>query len=412
MGALSNGHSGDSGAFIDPDVRIQGSLTGPLQGLSFALKDLYDVEGLATGHGNPTWRATHAPASQHAPVVKALLQAGASLAGTTHMDELAYSLNGENVHYGTPINPACPDRIPGGSSSGSAVAVADGTVDFAMGSDTGGSVRIPASFCGIPGIRPTHGRVSLEGACPLAPSLDTGGWFAKDIDLLAKVGSVILEPSTRRKVAFKRVLLPTDALAQAAPATADSFRQLIKQHHNLLAKLAATPVGVTLSDLKDLQGLAAWVEPFRLVQAYEAWQALGGWITEAKPKFGRGIKERFEAAAKVTAEQFEEAKAKRERIRAHVEGLLGSNGLLLLPTAPGPAIKLQTPEQEVDTFRNGVLRLTCTAGLCGLPQVSLPVLQVDGCPVGLGLVGPKGSDEDLLTLAQQLYPALLTSDPL
>src|SRR3546814_654433 len=182
------------GAFIThAEVRIDGAADGPLAGVTFAAKDIFDTAGHVTGCGNPDWLRTHSPAVETAPVVHTLLEAGATLVGKTLTDEIAYSLNGENVHYGTPINVNAPGRIPGGSSNGSAAAVAGGLVDFALGSDTGGSVRVPASYCGIYGLRPTHDRISLDGVMPLAPSFDTVGWFAREADLIARVGQVLLD---------------------------------------------------------------------------------------------------------------------------------------------------------------------------------------------------------------------------
>src|SRR5688572_8418558 len=173
-------------------VEMQGAGSGPLAGLTFAAKDIYDVAGAKTGFGCPDWLRTHEPAARTAPAVQRLLDAGAHLVGKTHTEEMAWSLTGENAHYGTPVNVNAPGRVPGGSSSGSAAAVAAGVVDFAIGSDTGGSVRLPASYCGILGMRPTHGRISLEGVCPLAPSFDTCGWFARDAGVFERVGRVLL----------------------------------------------------------------------------------------------------------------------------------------------------------------------------------------------------------------------------
>ena len=181
------------GAFVPGPRAERAPLgTGRLSGLSFAVKDLFDLAGAMTTFGNPDWASTHTPAIATAPVVLALLQAGAYLAGKTKTQELAYGLTGENVWHGTPTNPAAPDRFPGGSSCGSAAAVAGSLVDFALGSDTGGSVRIPASYCGLFGIRPTQGAISLAGACALAPSFDTCGWFARSAALLSGVGEVLL----------------------------------------------------------------------------------------------------------------------------------------------------------------------------------------------------------------------------
>lgn len=171
--------------------------SGPLSGLSFAVKDVFDIKGNTSGAGNPDWLRTHPPAESTAPALLALLQRGAALEGTTQTDELMYSLNGENAHYGTPINPVAPDRIPGGSSSGSAVAAAAGLVDFAIGTDTGGSIRIPSSYCGLYGFRPTHGAVSTEGLIPLAHSFDTVGWMSRDVNILLKTGCVLLKKTSQ-----------------------------------------------------------------------------------------------------------------------------------------------------------------------------------------------------------------------
>ena len=192
---------------------MSGAPTGPLQGLSFAANDVFDIAGDRTGNGNPVWLETHPPASHTASAVERLLAAGARMVGKTHTDELAYSLNGENVHYGTPINPRAPGRIPGGSSSGSAAAVAGGLVDFALGTDCGGSVRLPASYCGIYGVRTSHGLIPIDGVADLAASFDTVGWFARDPAMMRRVGDVML-PAAPAFVP-KRLLIATDAFAFA-----------------------------------------------------------------------------------------------------------------------------------------------------------------------------------------------------
>src|SRR5436853_1546588 len=166
--------------------------SGSLDGLCFAVKDVIDVAGCKTGCGNPTWRDSHPTAVAHAVCVEQLLRAGASCVGKAICDELAFSLLGENYFDGTPLNPRAPDRVPGGSSSGSASAVACGLVDFALGTDTAGSTRIPASNCGIWGFRPSHGFISLAGVNPLAPSFDTVGILSQNADVLARVGLVLL----------------------------------------------------------------------------------------------------------------------------------------------------------------------------------------------------------------------------
>ncbi|KAI7257790.1 hypothetical protein KC345_g10699, partial [Hortaea werneckii] len=186
--ALHNRH----GAFRVPELTVPGCGHGTLDGLSFTVKDVFAVAGHRSSAGNPDWLRSHEPPAAHAPAVLKLLQAGAALHGAAHTDELMYSLGGENYHYGTPVNPRGEDRIPGGSSSGSAVAVASGSVDFALGTDTGGSVRVPSAYCGVYGFRPTHGAVDMEGVIPLAPGFDTVGWMAGSAELLLKVGEVLL----------------------------------------------------------------------------------------------------------------------------------------------------------------------------------------------------------------------------
>ncbi|EIE22650.1 amidase [Coccomyxa subellipsoidea C-169] len=398
-----------SNAFLPDGPEITGAAEGPLQGLTFAAKDLYDVENYVTGFGNPTWKETHEPATATAPAVQALLSAGASLVGKTHMDELAYSLNGENFHYGTPVNPACPDRIPGGSSSGSVVAVANESVDIALGSDTGGSVRVPASYCGAWGIRPTHGRVSLEGACTLAASYDTGGFFARNAELLRRAGDVLLDPATRSDVQFKRWLVAKDAFDLADDATSEAIFRVglidlvfLDSYHRF-----SLPVACTTKTASCSEGFELACCVFRVSQGAEVWEALGEWVQSAQPQLGPGTKERFEMASQLTTEEVARANELRARITQHLEQLLGEDGVLAVPSAPGPAPFLNTPQQDLDTFRKRLISLTCIAGLSGLPQVSLPVAKVEGCPVGLGLIGPRGSDEALLRLTEQLEPVLV-----
>lgn len=218
-------------AFVDSDLYVPPTGTGMLNNLSFALKDVFDVQGHISSAGNPDWLATHQPASEHADVVAALLKEGAALKGVTHTDELMYGLNGENAHYGTPVNPKGANRIPGGSSSGSAVAVAAGITDFAIGTDTGGSVRIPSSYCGIFGYRPSHGRISTNGLIPLAPSFDTVGVMARDGHTLQKVGAVLLN-STSRASGFTRLYVATDVMElvdeQSMQALAPPIKHVMK----------------------------------------------------------------------------------------------------------------------------------------------------------------------------------------
>jgi len=384
------------GAFVPGDpVELEPTGSGPLDGLTFAVKDVFDVAGHRTGFGSPTWRETHGPAGSTAPAVAGLLAAGARLVGKTISDELTYSLTGENVHYGTPLNSRAPERVPGGSSSGSASAVAGGACDFALGTDCAGSVRIPASYCGILGMRPTHGRVSLAGVHPFAPTFDTGGWFARDPDVLERAGHSLLAGAGGGGVQPERLLVASDAFELVGKETAEALAPAVER--------AAAAIGVRAELTVSPDGLAAWAETFRIVQGFEIWRSLGPWIQEAKPELGPGIRERAEAASRIGEAEAAAARRGHERIRVHLEGLLGPGDVLCLPTAPGAAPLRGAGGDEVEIARRSqAISLLCIAGHGGLPQLSLPLAEVDECPLGLSLVGPRGADEALLALAARL----------
>ena len=374
-------------------VELVGAASGPLAGLTFGAKDIYDVAGHKTGFGSPDWLATHDAASANAPILQQLLAAGAHMAGKTHTDELTYSLYGENAHYGTPVNVNAPGRIPGGSSSGSAAAVAAALVDFALGSDTGGSVRAPASFCGIYGMRPTHGRIPLAGACPLAASFDTAGWFARDAELLERVGRVLLADD-RAAPRPARLLLAQDAFALAGDAVTEALQPALER---LTAPLGR-PQAVTVAS----EGLPQWFEVFRVLQGAEVWAQHGAWVTRAKPALGPGVRERMQWAATVTASDAAPARQQREEIARRMHALLDNDAVMVLPTLPGIAPLRNTPAAESDEFRARALSLLCIAGLARLPQLSLPLAWLDGCPLGLSLIAAHGADTLLLEIARRL----------
>ena len=378
------------GAFVPHGhIEIAGAPTGPLAGATFAVKDIFDVAGTVTGRGNPDWLATHEAAARHAPAVQALLDAGARLVGKVVTEELAFSAVGINPHYGAPKNVAAPGRIAGGSSSGSASAVGGGLVDLALGSDTGGSVRVPASYNGILGMRPSHGRISLDGIMPLAPSFDTVGWFARDPQLFATAGRVLLGDWApgRRPV---RLLLARDAFERAEPRVWDALGSAIRAVEERLG--AARPV--TVSE----DGLDAWHDVFRTVQGAEAWAEHGAWIEGARPNIGPFLIERLRLASRLTAAEVAEAEAQRARIRRRLDELLEGDALLLLPSAPGPATRLDAPMAEHERVRLRTIGISSIASLGGLPQVSLPLGRLAEGPVGLSLIAARGQDAMLLNL--------------
>jgi amidase len=382
------------GAFCrHANVEMKGASHGPLLGLTFAVKDIYDVAGHRTGFGSPDWLRTHGPATRTAPVVQRLLDAGAYLVGETNTDELTWSLTGENAHYGAPVNVNAPERITGGSSSGSASAVAAGMVDFAVGSDTGGSVRLPASFCGILGMRPTYGRIPLDGVCPLAPSFDTCGWFARDAGVFARVGRALLRDDTPAPPPT-RLLIAQDAFDVAGEKVAHALRSALDK----VSALVGRPESVAVGD----EPIARWMDYFRFLQGAEAWACHGGWITSEKPALGPGVKERFAWAATVSPDDITRAGTRREEIARRMAEMLGGRAVLALPSAPGIALLRNSPPKVLDDLRARALPILCIAGLARLPQVSLPLAKLDGCPLGLSLIAARGNDTLLLELAGRL----------
>jgi amidase len=375
-----------------PRLEVSGAAEGPLAGLDFAVKDLFDVAGSVTTYGNPDWARAQPVAAGTAPLVSALLEAGANLRGKTKTVELAYGLTGENVWHGTPINPAAPDRFPGGSSCGSAAAVAAGLVDFALGSDTGGSVRIPASYCGIFGIRPSWGVVNLTGARGLGPSFDTAGWFARSATVLRRVGEVALPPGGDGPLG--PLIKVQDAWVNALPATAAALTGHLAAAEALLGRAMA----INLAP----ETLTVVFEHFRHAQAEEAWATLGAWIEATKPSFGPGVGERFAAAKATDPAKAAAARRFRSSFRARLHGLLQGGAVLVYPTSPMPAPKLDVALDWQQAIRERTLGVTAIAGLAGLCEVSIPGAWSDGAPVGLSLVAEPGRDRALLALAERM----------
>lgn len=376
----------DLGAFVPgPRTQLEPTGSGPLDGLTFVTKDLIDVAGSVTGGGNPDWHGQQTPAATSAVVVQRLLQAGAAMVGKTVTDELAFSLEGENEHYGTPINPRCLDRLPGGSSSGSAVAVAAGLADLGLGTDTGGSVRVPASFCGLYGFRPTHGRVSLEGVMPFAPTFDTVGLFARSpAHLLAGAATLLQAPPVQKRE--MRLLIAADAFALAESEAAVPLR------------CAAERLG-SVEEI-DVYGrrAAEFLEAYATLQGLDVMRALGGFL-ESNPRFGATIAPRFAGVRALDPAVDPQWRAWRREMAARMQALLPSGTLLLLPTAPGIAPLRFLRDGRAERFYQAALTLCSVAGLAGLPAVTLPIATLDSCPLGLSVIAGPGKDEALLAFA-------------
>jgi amidase len=376
---------------ISVALDITKSRVGALSGKSFVVKENIDVAGYLSRNGDPSWAATHAPAALDSPAVDRLLAAGARLAGKTHMDEMAYSLLGANHYYGTPVNPVAKDRYPGGSSSGSAVAVAAGLVDFALGTDTGGSCRAPAAFCGIFGFRPSHGALSSNGVIPLAPTLDVVGWFARDIEMLMAVVDILLPADIERSSVEAAIYLP-EAFADAEPALVEAVKPA----------LAALTQNFTVR--QEILGEDFWsaaLSHCRNLQAFEVWEAHGGWIRANDPEFGPGVKERFQFAAAVSLDSKREADVFRREARRRIDNLLDASACFVIPATPFAAPRLNADATELEKKRQQMLRLFLLASFFGLPQICIP-LKTSGPPLALSLVGRRWSDKSLLKLARGL----------
>ncbi|ASW01208.1 amidase [Paraburkholderia aromaticivorans] len=368
-----------------------------LVGRSLAVKDVFDIAGLRTGSGNPAWRAGQPVAARTALAVRALLEEGADWIGKTVTDELTYSLAGVNAHYGTPVNPADPARIPGGSSSGSAVAVAAQYADIAMGTDCGGSVRLPASYCGIWGMRATHGRIAGDGCLTLAHSFDTVGWFARDARTLADVFEVLARSVVGGEDEPFTLHVPRNMLACADEDVATRFE----------ASLQA--LGDNLSFVSPAASLAQWAQAFRVLQAAEIAQRYGPWAREHASSFGADVGARFAASLSITREQVADAQRVRVEANRAMAEALAPGTYWLVPTVPGVAPRADASAQAVDHTRARSQQMLCVAGLAGLPQVSMPWTRFDGAPVGISVIGGRGTDEGVLRVARTVHEAMRQS---
>ncbi|XP_010549880.1 PREDICTED: amidase 1 [Tarenaya hassleriana] len=413
----------DFGAFMEKFIiPPTPSSSSPLQGLTFAIKDIFDVEGHVTGFGNPDWLRTHSAATSTAPVVSALLAAGATSVGSTVMDEMAYSINGENAHYGTPRNPIALDRVPGGSSSGSAVAVAAGLADFSVGTDTGGSVRVPASYCGVFGIRPSHGIVTTTGVVPMAQSFDTVGWFAREPAILRRVGCVLLQLPDLNDMKPSKMIIADDCFKLSSVPPDWMIRSIVRAAEKLFGGEIVKNVNlgdyieekvpslkhfmtgdVVTSREFNIPLLEALSSSMRLLQRFEFKKNHGEWIESTKPVFGPGISERVEQAMQTTFEKIDACRSATVELRSALSDLLGDDGVLIIPTMPGPPPKLQTDASQLEIFRGRAFGLLSVAGVSGFCQVSIPLGLHENLPVSVSMVAKHGSDGLLLNLVEALW---------
>ena len=363
---------------------------GVLDACRLAVKDVFDLGGCPTGGGNPAWLDEHPRAPRDAEAVSTLRRAGARVVGKTHTDELAYSLAGSNAHYGDLENPRVPGATPGGSSSGSAVAVAAGLADLGLGTDTAGSVRVPAAWCGLYGLRPTWGRISTRGVMALGPTHDTVGLLARDLGLLETAARLLLEPVPAPETA--EFLVPDDVWLQASPEVIT----------------ALTPVLGRLQQVLPVQGVGTllqgrppptWVRTFATTQGAQVWRTFGAWVRSSQPPLGDDVRERITAAAALTPSDVAVAQRQAGAVRTQLHELLRGR-ILVIPTVP---VTAPTPAQaRTPQLRNQLLALTVAASIGGLPALTIPFATPTGLPVGLCLVGAPDADESLFPIARAL----------
>ena len=376
---------------------VAGADTPELASQTVAVKDLFDVAGHAVGAGVPAYLAEARPAAAHARAVHDLLATGASVAGIARTDEFAYSIAGKNPHYGTPPNAVVVGAVPGGSSSGPASAVALGQASIGLGTDTGGSLRVPASYQGLWGLRTTHGAVSRAGLLPLAPSFDTVGWLTRTAWVMRAAASASLDLSTQLLPPTRRYAVAPGLTARADEGVRSAFDDAIGRlaDADLLADLAS----VDLGDVDEL------FETFRVVQAAEAWATHGDWIETHPGALGDDVAARFDAASRITPEREAAGRVALASARLSLERVLDGR-ILLLPSASSTAPSSTADAATIESTRASTLRLTCIAGLTGRPALSVPALSVDGAPVGLCVVGPRFGDLGTITTGAKFHATL------
>ncbi|AXG83098.1 amidase [Streptomyces paludis] len=358
-----------------------------MSGSRVAVKDLFAVAGHAIGAGNPTWLAGAPVQATHAPAVQALLNAGADITGIAHTDELAYGSLGLNAHYGMPPNPVSPGRVPGGSSSGSASAVALGLADIGLGTDAAGSVRVPASYCGLYSMRPTHGMVPNTGRVSLAPSFDTIGWMTRTPGLLKRVSDVLLPSRPARPV--DQLVLAADLFDLADP----SLRPRLLESAHAWADSLAVPVRVRENTCASR--LDAWAEALGVVQAVEMWQVHGVWVEEHYESVSPSVAETILAGGSMPVEYLAWARDVMSQARLALTELLPPGTALLQPAAPTAAPE---PTGNGIALRTATVLLSCAASTAGLPALTLPGLRGPDGAIGLGLVTAAGGDRALTAL--------------
>lgn len=376
---------------------------GPLDKLRFTVKDNIDIAGHKTSYGSPAWRDAHPAPVHNALCVDQLLAAGARCVGKAVADEFTYSLDGESFHFGTPRNAKAPDRIPGGSSSGSAASVANGIADFSLCTDAGGSIRVPASLCGLWGMRPSTHRISEAGVLPFQPSVSTVGVLAERLDVLDAAMRVMLNGPAAPPPSPGRIIILEDAMSIASPAVQDQAASALER---IASRAGLALERVRFSEIIGEQSelSACSLNGLRDLQTAEFQSTVGNWIEACKPELGftfsmaYGNVQRFDRIAAL------DRLANRERLFRQINAFFTPDTVISFPTTPTIAPRkgsLNTLE-AVMAFYDPAMTITAFSGAARLPEISAPLLSVEHCPVGLSFVAGNYQDEFLLNAVREM----------
>jgi amidase len=364
---------------------------GILSKLNFVLKDMCNIKGLKTSCGNPDFHNFCEPATKNALFLDKVLNDGATLCGITVCDEFFYSVIGENNHYGTPQNLEAPNCVPGGSSSGSAAALTTNNYDFSIGSDTGGSVRVPASFCGLLGIRPTHNRINPDGVYPMAPSFDTIGWFAKDIEIFNKVGKVLLNENIKTKKIFNKFVIASDLLDLVDEDIKTQFYDYCNKKFPDIQKIKLSQF--SKSDIAN---------NFRIIQGGEIKDNFVPWINKNNPIISPEINSRIIMASNISNDEITNADLFRKSLISEINKTLPEGDIAIFPTTPFSAPHCGQSDTDLGADRKKIMEITSIAGMTSRPEISIPIFKGKTGPVGFSILGWKNSDEILLNKINDL----------
>ncbi|XP_076919763.1 translocon at the outer membrane of chloroplasts 64-like [Bidens hawaiensis] len=420
----------DFGAFVEklqllpPPQPAPPKAPHPLTGLTFAVSDLFDINGFVTGFGNPDWQRTHEAASQTSAVVSALVDGGATCVGKTVVDDMSFGISGENRHYGTPTNVVAPARIPGGSCSGAAVAVAAKLVDFSLGVDTVGGIRQPAGYCGVFGFRPSYGAVSHLGVIPVSTSFDTVGWFATDPSILHRVGQVLLQGSFTGQRNPRNVIIaddffqlskvPINRLTQVViRSTENLFGKQVLKHEILSDYIASRVPSLKALDYNKSNGdakfssLKSLANIMHLLRRHEFSHNHFDWINTVKPTLDPFISAHVQEKPELSDKDIESFKAIKNELRVALNALLKDDGVLVIPTVSSPPPKLGAKELSSQDYLLTEFSLTVLASVSGCCQVVVPLGLYDNYPVSVSLLAKHGGDRFLLDTLQTMHASLV-----